>query len=67
MGNRVYKEVPGTPDVKRRYIVDIVGKLPTILCVIDADDGSLERSYIYASGDTTSIRLRRFCQRYNRR
>jgi len=34
--------------VKRRYIVDIAGKLPIILCVIDADGGSLERSYIYA-------------------
>jgi len=48
MGNRVYKEIGGTPDVKRRYIVDIASRLPIILCVIDADDGSLERSYIYA-------------------
>jgi len=32
----------------QRFIVDIAGRLPTILCVIDADDGSLERSYIYA-------------------
>ena len=49
MGNRVYKEVPGDPcSVKRRYIVDIASRLPTILCVIDADDGSLERSYIYS-------------------
>jgi len=32
----------------QRFIVDIAGKLPIILCVIDADDGSLERSYIYA-------------------
>jgi len=33
----------------QRFIVDIAGKLPIILCVIDADDGSLKRSYIYAA------------------
>jgi len=32
----------------QRFIVDIAGRLPIILCVIDADDSSLERSYIYA-------------------
>jgi len=29
-------------------VVKPVGRLPIILCVIDADDGSLERSYIYS-------------------
>ena len=49
MGNRVYKTSKvGQNTTKQRFIVDIAGKLPTILCVIDADDGSLERSYIYA-------------------
>jgi RHS repeat-associated protein len=49
MGNRVYKEIPGSPDVKRKYIVDVAGRLPVILLVMDAgNDNSVERSYVYA-------------------
>jgi hypothetical protein len=44
MGNRVYRDGTNT----RKYIVDIVGKLPVILCEIDVIDDSLENSYIYA-------------------
>ena len=48
-GNRVYKEVPGSPDVKRRYIVDMAGRLPVILLIMDAgNDNSVVRSYVYA-------------------
>jgi len=49
LGNRVYKSsTVNSATTKQRFIVDIAGRLPTILCVIDADDGSLERSYIYS-------------------
>jgi len=33
-----------------RFIVDIAGKLPVILCELDASDGSLENSYLWADG-----------------
>jgi len=36
--------------VGRKYIVDISGNLPTILCEIDTADGSLKKSYLYADG-----------------
>ena len=45
MGNRVYRDGTNT----RKYIVDIVGKLPIILCELDASDDSLENSYVYAN------------------
>ena len=49
-GNRVYKETPGTPAVKRKYIVDIAGKLPTILIVMDTgNDNSVVNTYVYAN------------------
>jgi RHS repeat-associated protein len=47
-GNRVCKY--STINGDRYYIVDIVGKLPTILCEIDPTDSSLKNSYIYANG-----------------
>jgi len=50
LGNRVYKSsTVDSVTTNQRFIVDIAGKLPIILCVVDADDGSLERSYIYAN------------------
>jgi RHS repeat-associated protein len=47
-GNRVckYSTIKGD----RYYIVDIAGKLPTILCEIDPSDSSLKNSYVYANG-----------------
>jgi len=45
MGNRVFKKVNTTT---RKYIVDITGKLPTILCEVDTSDSSLTKSYIYS-------------------
>jgi hypothetical protein len=57
--NKVYKwSCDGTmPETGARYIVDIAGALPVILCEIDDSNGSLKSSYIYANGRT-------FCQ-YN--
>jgi len=56
LGNRVYKEIPGSPDVKRRYIVDIAGKLPVILLVMDAgNNNSVERSYVYAGAQPVAF------------
>lgn len=48
MGNRVYKSstVDGTT-TNRKYIVDISGNLPTLLCEIDTSDGSLKKSYVW--------------------
>jgi len=47
MGNRVLKN--SSANGNRKYIVDIVGKLPVVLAEIDTSDGSLEKSYYYAS------------------
>ncbi|MBN1796533.1 MAG: PKD domain-containing protein, partial [Sedimentisphaerales bacterium] len=48
MGNRVWKKsVVNSNTTKRKYIIDISGKLPTILCEIDPDTSSLKRSYAY--------------------
>ncbi len=55
-GNRIYKwsSDPNTPAAGTKYIVDVSGKLPTILCEIkDANDpngGSFENKYYYAGG-----------------
>ncbi len=48
MGNRVWMDssIRGT----KRFIVDIVGGLPVILCEVDQANGSLEKSYIHADG-----------------
>jgi len=50
-GNRVWKQstVSGQT-TERKYIVDVSGGLPTILCEIDPCDGSLKKSYIYTPG-----------------
>ncbi len=52
MGNRVYKQVvePGPVTTTREYIVDISGRLPTILCEINPDPvpSSLTKTYIYS-------------------
>jgi RHS repeat-associated protein len=51
MGNRVWKQTSdGQNTTARKYIVDISGNLPTILCEIDTADGSLKKSYYYADG-----------------
>jgi len=52
MGNRVWTDssIRGT----KRFIVDIVGRLPVILCEVDQATGSLEKSYIHADGQILS-------------
>jgi len=47
MGNRVYKA--STVNGNRRYIVDIAGGLPVILCEIDDSNGSITNKYYYAN------------------
>jgi len=50
MGNRVYKFSNMGSQIKtRRYIVDIAGGLPVILCEIDPTDSSLTKAYYYAN------------------
>jgi hypothetical protein len=51
MGNRVWKQstVSGQTTT-RKYIVDIAGRLPTILCEIDPIVSSLKKSYPEKSG-----------------
>ncbi len=55
-GNRIYKwsSDPNTPQGGTKYIVDVSGKLPTILCEIkDANDpngGSIKNQYYYTNG-----------------
>jgi len=45
-GNRIYKSgAAGT----RKYIVDIVGELPTILLEIDPADYTVKKTYMYAN------------------
>jgi len=51
MGNRVWKQTSdGQNTTTRKYIVDISGNLPTILCEIDTADSSVKKSYFYADG-----------------
>ncbi len=59
MGNRVYKSsTVNSVTTERKYIVDIVGKLPTILCELDADDNdSLTNEYVYVHDRLGSVRL----------
>jgi len=48
-GSRVYKEsTVNSVTTKRKYIVDIASKLPTILIEIDPDTSSLKKTYMYA-------------------
>jgi len=58
LGNRVWRQYydnSGPTTTTRKYVVDITGKLPTILCEIDGS--SLTKSYIYSN--TSQI----LCQR----
>jgi RHS repeat-associated protein len=57
-GNRVWRQstVDGVP-TGRKYIVDISGELPVILCEIDTSTSSLKTSYIYADGQILSQRI----------
>jgi len=48
LGNRVYKKSAVGSTVERKYIVDITGKLPTILLEVEPSTSSLEKTYIYA-------------------
>jgi len=48
---RVEKE-----ETTRKYLVDINGKLPTILCEIDTSDSSLKKSYYYANAQILAQR-----------
>ncbi|MCF7955280.1 MAG: RHS repeat-associated core domain-containing protein, partial [Phycisphaerae bacterium] len=51
-GNRIYKGIrdsEGDIIKERKYIVDIVGKLPVILCEIDPNNSSLTNKYYYAN------------------
>jgi RHS repeat-associated protein len=57
IGNRVWRvSDDGVNTTTRKYIVDISGGLPVILCEIDTSISSLTKSYIYADG-RGSIRL----------
>jgi RHS repeat-associated protein len=58
MGNRIWRlsTVNGVT-TGRKYIVDISGELPTILCEIDTSTSSLKTSYIYADGQILSQRI----------
>ena len=64
-GNRIYKS--STLTGTRKYIIDPVGKLSTILLEIDTSDSSIAKTYIYANeqviaqhnGDTSANRY--FC------
>jgi RHS repeat-associated protein len=62
MGNRVFRQsTVGGVTTGRKYIVDISGELPTILCEIDDPNsftfGSLKTSYVYADGQILSQRI----------
>lgn len=60
LGNRTWMkayDASGPTTTTRKYIVDISGQLPTILCEINPATSSLTKSYIYT--DTGQI----ICQR----
>ena len=58
MGNRVWKqveEVNGTQYTRRKYIVDIASKLPSILLELDCgNNNSVEKSYVVAHSQILS-------------
>jgi RHS repeat-associated protein len=62
MGNRIWRQstVNGVT-TGRKYIVDISGELPVILCEIDDPNsysfGSLKTTYVYADGQILSQRI----------
>ncbi len=47
-GNRIYKET-NNGSTQRKYIVDIVGDLPTVLLEIDDSNDDIKKTYIYAN------------------
>lgn len=50
-GNRIWKEsTDGAAETTHKYIVDIVGGLPTTLMEITDSDGTILKTYVYASG-----------------
>jgi len=62
MGNRIWREsVVNGVAAGRKYIVDISGELPTILCEIEDPNSfvpsSLKKSYYYADGQILSQRV----------
>jgi RHS repeat-associated protein len=62
MGNRIWwQSTVNGVTTGRKYIVDISGELPVILCEIDdpnsCSPGSLKTSYIYADGQILSQRI----------
>ena len=62
MGNQIWREsVVNGAAAGRKYIVDISGELPTILCEIEDPNsfvpGSLKKSYYYADGQILSQRV----------
>jgi RHS repeat-associated protein len=52
LGNRVYKwsSDSNTPAGGVKYIVDVSGELPTILCEMDYSSGVITNKYYYAGG-----------------
>ncbi|HPS55664.1 MAG TPA: RHS repeat-associated core domain-containing protein, partial [Sedimentisphaerales bacterium] len=54
-GNRVYKESIDGSTTKRKYIIDILGELPTILMELDPDSSlAIEKTYIYANNEVVA-------------
>ena len=55
MGNRVWKQstVDGVT-TDHKYIVDISGELPVVICEVDPNSWSLKKSYIYADSQILS-------------
>ena len=50
-GNRIWKEsTDGAAETTHKYIVDIVGGLPTTLMEMIDSDGTILKTYIYANG-----------------
>jgi RHS repeat-associated protein len=50
-GNRIRKQsIDGAEETTHKYIVDIVGDLPTTLMEIDPNIGLIVKTYIYANG-----------------
>lgn len=57
MGNRIWKEYDdGQNTTRRKYIVDIVGELPTTLLEMAPDNqNNIEKTYIYDTPETGCV------------
>ncbi len=54
-GNRIYKS--STVSGSQKYILDVSGKLPVVLAIVDANDNSVDNKFFYANSQVISQQI----------